>query len=319
VTRRAYIVSVGVNASQVEKWKLKYAANDARLMNKVVAEQLKSANQYEVVSVLLLADDEMRNGKHVEVRDATKAQVHAVLDLLAGKPVAAELRRSIPNNEELKQATPDDLVLLSFSSHGYADQSGEFFILPYDVRNAADSQQQIPELESCISSEELSLWLRDVDAGEMVMIVDACHAAKIVEGSGFKPGPMGSRGLGQLSYDKAMRILTATQAKDAAVEVGGNIRQGLLSYALLKEGLEQQRANFKPVDKQITLREWLNYGVVEVPEIYKRILSGELESIGRDVLRDEKSQASGYQQVPSLFDFARKRADVTLSNVQAAP
>ena len=54
--------------------------------------------------------------------------------------------------------------------------------------------------------------LRDVDAGDLVLIVDACHSAAAIEGTDFKPGPMGSRGLGQLSYDKGMRILTATQA-----------------------------------------------------------------------------------------------------------
>ena len=29
VKRRAYVISVGVNSSQVEQWKLNYAANDA--------------------------------------------------------------------------------------------------------------------------------------------------------------------------------------------------------------------------------------------------------------------------------------------------
>ena len=41
----------------------------------------------------------------------------------------------------------------------------------------------------------------------MVMIIDACHSAGSVEHEGFKPGPMGSRGLGQLAYNKRMRIL----------------------------------------------------------------------------------------------------------------
>ena len=45
---------------------------------------------------------------------------------------------------------------------------------------------------------------------------------------------MGSRGLGQLSYDKGMRILTATQADNVALEKGG---LGLLMRALLVDGL----------------------------------------------------------------------------------
>ena len=124
---------------------------------------------------------------------------------------------------------------------------------------------------------------------------------------------MGSRGLGQLSYDKGMRILTATQAADAAIEIGGQIGQGLLSYALVKEGLERKKADFEPVDGQIGLREWLDYGVVDVPELYKRITSGELRTVGRAVV----VVGNDNQQQPSLFDFSRKRADVTLMKLSA--
>ena len=45
-----------------------------------------------------------------------------------------------------------------------------------------------------ISSDELAEWLRDIDAGEIILIIDACQSAGIVGGSGFKPGPLGSRG-----------------------------------------------------------------------------------------------------------------------------
>ena len=75
----------------------------------------------------------------------------------------------------------------------------------------------------------------------MVMIVDACHSAAGVP-EGFKPGPMGDRGLGQLAYDKGMRILAATQANDVALE-SGQIGQGLLTYALVEDGLKKGLAH----------------------------------------------------------------------------
>lgn len=84
------------------------------------------------------------------------------------------------------------------------------------------------------------------------MIVDACHSAAAVEGTDFKPGPRGSRGLGQLSYDKGMRILTATQAANVALEKGG---LGLLMRALLQDGLSSGWADYKPRDKSILLME----------------------------------------------------------------
>jgi hypothetical protein len=98
------------------------------------------------------------------------------------------------------------------------------------------------------------------------MIIDACHAAAFTR-KDFKPGPMGSRGLGQLAYDKGMRILTATQANDFALESGA-LSQGLLSYALVEDGLKRGLADFKPrPDGKITIREWLEYGVAQVPAL----------------------------------------------------
>ena len=49
-------------------------------------------------------------------------------------------------------------------------------------------------------------------------MLDSCFSAKRVESNGFKPGPMGSRGLGQLAYDKRMRILAASQSDETAGE-----------------------------------------------------------------------------------------------------
>ena len=64
---------------------------------------------------------------------ATKKNVKAVLDLLAGRAVDPEVKKQIPNADKLQQARPEDLVLLSFSSHGYADRSGNFYFVLYDT------------------------------------------------------------------------------------------------------------------------------------------------------------------------------------------
>ena len=70
-----------------------------------------------------------------------------------------------------------------------------------------------------------------VDAGEMAMIIDACHSAASVTADGFRPGPMGDPGLGQLSFDKGIRILAATQADSVAME-SAQLHGGLLTFAL---------------------------------------------------------------------------------------
>ena len=65
----------------------------------------------------------------------------------------------------------------------------------------------------------------------MALRIDACHAAASVNIPGFKPGPLGEKGFGQLVSDKGRIILAATQASDVALEVR-NLQQGLLTYAL---------------------------------------------------------------------------------------
>lgn len=58
-------------------------------------------------------------------------------------------------------------------------------------------------LNRTILSEEFAEWIQEIDAGEMVLIVDACHSAATVEAQCFKPGPMGSRGSGNWPMTKA--------------------------------------------------------------------------------------------------------------------
>jgi hypothetical protein len=120
-----------------------------------------------------------------------------------------------------------------------------------------------------------------------------------------------------------MRILAATQSADLANE-SECIKHGLLSYALVEEGIKQRRA---VQNGQVTLRDWLKYGVTEVPDLYKRIVNRDpklvcekqasLKPKAGGSVGDDSSE-SGYQQQPSLFDFARKRTDVMLLKASAS-
>jgi WD40 repeat protein/uncharacterized caspase-like protein len=336
---RAYVVSVGVNAYENEAWDLRFAANDARRLQEVVAARVRQGGEYEeVVSVPLISDYASDGGRKASPRvlketAATKRNFKAVLDLLAGRQVDEEVLKGIPNASELRRATPEDLVIVSFSSHGYADERGSFYLFASDTGRAGELREA---LTRAISSDELGAWLRDVDAGELILVVDACHSAASVQGEGFKPGPMGSRGLGQLSYDKGMRILTSTQADDVALE-SGLIEQGLLTYALTRDGLEAARADFRPKDTRITVAEWLAYGVERVPALHAEVerklaemkaaakaanLDGDAGA--RVVLfpegaRNLKVKVSGQPtrtQQPALFDFARRRRDALLSKTR---
>jgi hypothetical protein len=184
------------------------------------------------------------------------------------------------------------------------------------VKFTADGSEIAPEsLVNFISSDELSEWVRDIDAGELVLVVDTCHSAGAVDEPGFKPGPMGSRGMGQLAYDKGMRILAASQANDVAFEVA-KLRHGLLTYALISEGLEKSGAD-KDGDGRVTLDEWLAYGAERVPALYADVKAGRVREIqAKDiritaVLAGASVKRSAFQQ-PQLFDFRRKRREVLI-------
>jgi len=322
VKGRAYIISVGVNAYEDPAWRLSFAARDAQVSEEMLSKRLAATGEYEVVPITLTSDYHSGAEHLVTERLATKQNFHTVLELLAAGPekVAAEVVKQIPGAERLRKAELEDLVLISFSSHGYTDKHGKFYLVAYDtggeIKFSADGQEIAAEsLARFISSDELSEWVRDIDAGELVMIVDTCHSASAVEQPGFKPGPMGSRGMGQLAYDKGMRILAASQADDVALELD-RLQHGLLTYALMAEGLEQKKAD-KNGDGHITLDEWLGYGAERVPTLYEDVKAGKLEELkSRDVrITSTVSGASvkknAFQQ-PQLFDFKRKRREVVL-------
>ncbi|UIK20667.1 caspase family protein [Rhizobium leguminosarum] len=306
-TRRAYVIAVGVNSYKAPGLQLAYAASDAVSITKV----LQGLNGVEVVPVLLTSDIARNvDGKDVPAIDhARKEDIRDVLALLAGK--GEENRQRLRDTigsvaDKLSKVTPDDLVVLAFSGHGYTER-GSFFILP------SDSGDDLSNHAAMISSEELTAWLRNVDAGEMVMIIDACHSAAGVP-EGFKPGPMGDRGLGQLAYDKRMRILAATQAADVAIE-SGELGQGLLTYALVKEGLSKETDGSLAADANndgaVSLKEWLTYAEFRVPHLYEDIISGKVQK-SKDsnpnpvLLQDTERHA----QTPALFDFGNQDGPV---------
>jgi hypothetical protein len=312
---RAYVITVGVNRYQNDKRNLSFAAKDA----KDLSAALSRIQDHEVVALTLISDK--ARGGAAAVDQATKANIRGVLELLAGKSEAQRERlKRVPGIDramidKLVKATPDDLVIIAFSGHGHTEQNGQFYLLPSDSgKEPAITAGVLPRL---ISSEDLSQWLREVDAGQMAMIIDACHSAASVEAPGFKPGPMGDRGLGQLAYDKGMRILAATQASDVALEVE-KIEQGLLTYALAHDGFETAQSKRRQADLdedgELTLKEWLQYAEKRVPGLYEDIRAGKVKAVRRDGAIDPawRESTARRAQTPSLFDFRRPGAEPVL-------
>lgn len=320
-----YLVSIGVNASENPAYNLNYAAVDARKTQEILGDRLKAklkGTGSKLIQINLVSDNQTNE------KTATKPIIKSMFNRLAGKtgetlefPVTIDGQKI--SADKLPAVQPEDTLIITYSGHGYADANGIFYLLPYDI-GATTEKLTTEVLPRLISSDELSLWMRDVTAREMLMIVDACHSAAAVQGDGFKPGPMASRGLGQLAYDKGMKILSATQANNVALELGGSLKQGLLSYALLQDGIFDKLADTDS-NKQLFYREWLKYGEKRVPALYEGIKNGTIKSVTIDGKPPTVEQRSGIfyvdknrkqtLQEPKLFDFNEKRDDVLLINL----
>ena len=188
---------------------------------------------------------------------------------------------------QIQAAGPDDAVIISFSGHASTDSAGNFYLFPFDESQTGDDMP----IGERVSAEELASWLDQIDAGNLVMILDSCEAAAL-PGIGFKAAPLGNRGIGQLAYDKGMLLLAGTQSDNDAKE-SGLYRHGLLTYALVNEGLVEDQAKS---EAGLTIRQWLQFGEDIVPSLY-------LESI---------SKSRSRLQRPYLFDFSRSADSITI-------
>ncbi len=298
---RLYLVAIGVSKNEHSVWNLNFADADAKATEEEFRRLFSSRTDRSLNTVLLTSSD------------ATEKNLRAVLDVLAGRPVPSATVAAIRGLSAFSKASPDDSLLLFYSGHGYSSSSGEFYIVPYDTGTASFSKT-IPQ--RLLSASVLANWLEKIDAGSMTLVVDSCESAEAVQAGDFRPGPLGNSGLGQIAYDKGMRILAASEADSVAIE-SNTLQHGVLSYALLNEGLAQLQADRSPRDGSITFSKWLRYGVYRVPDIDMQLPQGSIESPPGgskelQVVATIGPQVKVAVQQPILFDFARGSADIAL-------
>jgi hypothetical protein len=149
---------------------------------------------------------------------------------------------------------------------------GRFYLLPHDADFSATG-----EPPRGISDDELSNLLEPVNAGHIVLVLDTCQSASTLDNPEWRRGPLNSRGLAQLAYEKGMYLLAAAQSDGVAKE-RRDFGHGLLSYALLTEGLDASFSDVAPHDGLVTVNEWLSYAGNRVPS-----LDAESQLTGRGV------------------------------------
>lgn len=305
--RTAYIVTFGANVFDEPSWNLKFAANDASAVSRQLSDLFAKSSPFKPVAISLKSE----RGGGADL-PATKGNLRRVLDRLSGHSSGVDGPN--PRLSVLKKTTPDDLVVVHIATHGYTDAEGRLFLVPSDSGRATPLVSN-PFGARAISGDELGDWLSDIDAGEIVVILDTCQSAAIA-GQDFKPAPLGDRGFGQIAYNKRMRVLVGSQADLPALEVD-TLQHGLLSYSLAYEALTALKADIDPRDHSLTLREWLQFPVQTLQRLQEQVQSGRVETPsvvgpkrGVKVVPNANNDSRAFAQQPSLLDFAASRLTV---------
>ena len=236
-----YILAIGLNSYSNPRYNLKYAVADAQGFSAEVKRQQEMLKNYARVEFISLSDSE-----------ATKANIMQKLTQL------------------VERVQPGDIVIVYFAGHGTAQQN-RFYLIPHDLgydgpRARLDEAGLQSILAHSISDRELEKAFEKIDAGQILLVIDACNSGQALEAEEKRRGPMNSKGLAQLAYEKGMYILTAAQSYQAAQEAS-LLGHGYLTYALVVEGLKNGAADDEPKDGAVLLREWLDYATNRVPQM----------------------------------------------------
>ena len=273
----AWIIAVGINQYDNDQYNLKYAVADAQSFADELQRQQSKVAHFGHVEVVPLLNE-----------NATKANILAALHLLAGLPDATKSAAL----DRLKRAEPEDAVIVYFAGHGTA-RGQRFYLLPHDLgytgkRDALDEAGLRTILTHSISDLELEDAVEGLATGSLLMVIDACNSGQALEAEEKRRGPMNSKGLAQLAYEKGMYILTAAQSYQAALEAA-QLGHGLLTYALVEEGLRTGAADTEPKDGVVSAREWLDFATDRVPQMQQEKMK-QGRGLGIDIAFTEGDQ-----------------------------
>lgn len=272
--RTLYVVAVGVGQYENPEFNLKYTVRDAQEFGEEVRRRQESVGFYQKVEVIPLLDQSARKD--------------FILSALSTLKEAAQ---------------PEDGLIIYFSGHGVA-RGDRFYLLPSDIgykgpRSALDDAAMQTILAHGISDLELESALTGIDAGRILLVIDACHSGKALQADDERRGPMDTNGLGQLAYEKGMYVLTASQGEEAAYESAA-LRHSYLTYALVEEGLKADEADADG-DGQLLLGEWLEYARRRVPRMRQGRTVGAAARPNKSLEEAGAPEAEGAVQRPRVF------------------
>jgi hypothetical protein len=279
----AYLLAIGVEQYENTQYNLHYPVADAEQINAQLKNQQEQLGRYKpVVTVPLLN------------ADATKRNILLSLKRLSGED--ADLPPGSPAAlADIKKAQPEDVVVIYFSGHGTA-YGDRFYLIPNDlgykgVRTPVSNDGLTTILAHSISDKELEEALRPLDADQLLLVVDACNSGQALTAEEKRRGPMNTRGLAQLAYEKGMYILTASQSNEVAFE-SEQLKHSYLAFALIEDGIKSGCADLDH-DGQITLREWFAFASERVPQIRR-----ERYKTRKELIEDDPNEQKVQRPIP---------------------
>jgi WD40 repeat protein len=288
-TGTAYLLVAGVGSYANPQYNLNYSVADATAIGDQLKNQQELLGRYSPIEVISLLNE-----------DATKANILLALKLLAGTARGPLPKGSPAGLAKIRPAQPEDAVVFYFSGHGTAE-ADRFYLIPHDMgyqgsRSELGKDGLANILSHSISDLELEDALKPVDADQLLLIIDACNSGQALKAEEERRGPMNTKGLAQLAYEKGMYVLTASQSDEVAFESAG-LKHSYLAYALVEEGIKSGAADGDR-NGQVFLKEWFDYATERVPRIGKeKSRAGkELEEIDPDEQRVQRPRVFNMRQ-----------------------
>jgi len=276
-----YVVAIGIDDYRNPAFHLNYARKDARLAAGVLAEQRKDIattgrQLQEQGGTDKTTGDVMvptLNGPSIDLLPSM-GDVH-VTTLVDAEATRSKILQTIAAVSH--QARPEDTLVVFYAGHGVA-AGDRYYLLPQDFAFEGDPNGLLNAgleiLEhSAISDEDLQSALAGEQAAVSALILDSCQSGQLVgDKLAQRRGPMNSRGLAQMAYDKGMFILAASLSTQSAEERAA-LGDGVLTYALMQEGLVDDMASPETVPGltakshgATTLTEWLRWSARRVAQ-----------------------------------------------------
>jgi WD40 repeat protein/uncharacterized caspase-like protein len=253
-----FAVMVGVSDYKGEEMDLTYAAKDAKDISRALA----------ITARKLLNND---GKEHVFTYDLTTSNDYYRL------PEKSGIKKTL---EEIgRKATPNDILLIFFAGHGtMAGEKRQFYFLTAD---ASKSSAVSAAADVGISMNELTEWIkpRNIKAQKRILIFDACKSGQaildFVKMGNADQNYLASRddergqeikAIEKLNEKSGLFILSASSSNQSAYEMG-TIRQGVLTYSLLKA--VKQQPDILQSGKYLDVSRWFNAAEKTVTELSK--------------------------------------------------